>query len=87
MQNSFSYERFRSYARFETEAQENSEMAYLELTSTGISLLHQKVIFCNFELSTSCLEFIGKCYKIDDWRFTMAYKLFPGLPGILLQPT
>ena len=28
MQNSFSYERFRTYTRFETEAQENSEMAY-----------------------------------------------------------
>ena len=30
MQNSFSYERFRTYTRFETEAQENSEMAYSE---------------------------------------------------------
>ena len=28
MQNSFSYERFRTYTRFETETQENSEMAY-----------------------------------------------------------
>ena len=28
MQNSFSYERFRTETRFETEAQENSEMAY-----------------------------------------------------------
>ena len=28
MQNSFSYERFRPYTRFETEAQGNSEMAY-----------------------------------------------------------
>ena len=28
MQNSFSYERFRTLTRFETEAQENSEMAY-----------------------------------------------------------
>ena len=28
MQNSFSYERFRTKTRFETEAQENSEMAY-----------------------------------------------------------
>ena len=28
IQNSFSFERFRTYARFETEAQENSEMAY-----------------------------------------------------------
>ena len=28
MQNSFSYERFRIWTRFETEAQENSEMAY-----------------------------------------------------------
>ena len=29
MQNSFSYERFCTWTRFETEAQENSEMAYL----------------------------------------------------------
>ena len=28
MQNSFSYERFRTQTRFQTEAQENSEMAY-----------------------------------------------------------
>ena len=28
MQNSFSYERFRTQTRFKTEAQENSEMAY-----------------------------------------------------------
>ena len=28
MQNSFLYERFRTLTRFETEAQENSEMAY-----------------------------------------------------------
>ena len=31
MQNSFSYERFRTWTRFETEAQENSEMAYLSI--------------------------------------------------------
>ena len=30
MQNSFSYEWFRTYTRFETEAQGNSEMAYSE---------------------------------------------------------
>ena len=30
MQNSFSYEWFRTYSCFETEAQENSEMAYSE---------------------------------------------------------
>ena len=29
MQNSFSYERFRTQTCFETKAQENSEMAYL----------------------------------------------------------
>ena len=29
MQNSFSYEWFRTLTRFETEAQENSEMVYL----------------------------------------------------------
>ena len=28
MQNSFSYERFHTYTHFETEVQENSEMAY-----------------------------------------------------------
>ena len=28
MQNSFSYERFRTQTHFDTEAQENSEMAY-----------------------------------------------------------
>ena len=28
MQNSFSYERFRTQTRFETEARENSEIAY-----------------------------------------------------------
>ena len=32
MQNSFSYERFRTQTRFETEAEENSEMAYLAKT-------------------------------------------------------
>ena len=31
MQNSFSCERFRTSTRFETEAQENSEMAYCSL--------------------------------------------------------
>ena len=33
MQNSFSYERFRTYTRFKTEAQENSEMAYLHVSN------------------------------------------------------
>ena len=33
VQNSFSYERFCTYTRFETEAQENSEMAYFKLVS------------------------------------------------------
>ena len=28
MQNSFSYERFRTYTRFKKEAQENSEVTY-----------------------------------------------------------
>ena len=34
MQNSFSYERFRTKTRFETEAQENSEMAYYKITES-----------------------------------------------------
>ena len=37
MQNSFSYERFRTWTRFETEAQENWEMAYC-LTSFDAQL-------------------------------------------------
>ena len=35
MQNSFSYERFRTLTGFETEAQENSEMAYYRSVISG----------------------------------------------------
>ena len=50
MQNSFSYERFHTWTRFETEAQENSEIAYL----TANSFQH----FSNDYTLTDLLPFI-----------------------------
>ena len=44
MQNSFSYERFCTYARFETEAQENSEMVYIDTDCIRIALHYTNAI-------------------------------------------
>ena len=46
--NSFSYERFRTWTRFETEAKENSEMAYSTGEGGGIFYRFPEGCFANF---------------------------------------
>ena len=62
MQNSFSHERFRTWTRFETEAQRNSEMAYcVYLASAPVKftlLLVHESNFCAAWYFTSFLSSI-----------------------------
>ena len=58
MQNLFSYERFRTWTRFETEAQENSEMAYsVALSRFNAGTNHENEIILNTKLHSVMTSF------------------------------
>ena len=73
MQNSFSYEKFHTWTRFEKEAQENSERAYCMASGRRVVQLpdyHTFLCkFLHFQMAVSCL-LLG---YFQTWGFCKAW--------------
>ena len=88
MQNSFSYERFRTYTRFETEAQGNSEMAYILGENTPWSSRMSCSIGIRYLFPQTSLSFNSLAIPKSSWTASCLWEIFRlnSLPQPALAP-